>query len=103
VYLSGEGFSKSVKTLKTIFSFANEIVTKVVGTSFKIKAYANQPNVEVVVRTGKVKVRSNELISNQRPTDCFVTESSLCDFEKLTFNKITDITQDESLSRSKVI
>jgi ferric-dicitrate binding protein FerR (iron transport regulator) len=65
VYLSGEGFSKSVKTLKPFLSFANEIVTKVVGTSFKIKAYANQPNVEVV-RTGKVKVRSNELISNPK-------------------------------------
>jgi hypothetical protein len=100
VYLSGEGFSKSVKTLKPFLSFANEIVTKVVGTSFKIKAYANQPNVEVVVRTGKVKVRSNELISTKRPTDCFITESSFAIRKNLRFNKITDITQDESLSRS---
>jgi ferric-dicitrate binding protein FerR (iron transport regulator) len=65
VYLSGEGFSKSVKTLKPFFVFCVKVVKKV-GTSFKIKAYANQPNVEVVVRTGKVKVRSNELISNPK-------------------------------------
>ena len=65
VYLSGEAFfeiSKNPK--KPFFVYANEIVTKVVGTSFRIRAYSNQPNVEVLVRTGKVKVRSNELISN---------------------------------------
>jgi ferric-dicitrate binding protein FerR (iron transport regulator) len=66
VYLSGEGFSKSVKTLKPFFVSLRMKYKKVVGTSFKIKAYANQPNVEVVVRTGKVKVRSNELISNPK-------------------------------------
>jgi hypothetical protein len=56
--------------------------------------------VEVVVRTGKVKVRSNELISTQRPTDCFTESSFAIRSKNLRFNKITDITQDESLSRS---
>jgi ferric-dicitrate binding protein FerR (iron transport regulator) len=62
----------------------NEIVTKVVGTSFKIKAYANQPNVEVVVRTGKVKVRSNELISKDQLI-VLLPNQALRFFEKLTF------------------
>ena len=103
VYLSGEGFfeiSKDPK--KPFFVFANEIVTKVVGTSFKIKAYANQPNVEVVVRTGKVKVRSNELISNPKDQLIVLLPNQALRFvrKSLRFNKITDITQDESLSRS---
>ncbi|MES2806791.1 FecR family protein [Flavobacterium sp. ZE23DGlu08] len=103
VYLSGEGFfeiSKDPK--KPFFVFANEIVTKVVGTSFKIKAYANQPNVEVVVRTGKVKVRSNELISNTKDELIVLLPNQALRFvrKNLSFNKITDITQDESLSRS---
>ncbi|MFV8364016.1 FecR family protein [Flavobacterium sp. ZT3P35] len=103
VYLSGEGFfeiSKDPK--KPFFVFANEIVTKVVGTSFKIKAYANQPNVEVVVRTGKVKVRSNELISNPKDQLIVLLPNQALRFvrKSLLFNKITDITQDESLSRS---
>ena len=103
VYLSGEGFfeiSKDPK--KPFFVFANEIVTKVVGTSFKIKAYANQPNVEVVVRTGKVKVRSNELISNPKDQLIVLLPNQALRFvrKNLSFNKITDITQDESLSRS---
>ncbi|WP_243698836.1 FecR family protein [Flavobacterium sandaracinum] len=103
VYLSGEGFfeiSKDPK--KPFFVFANEIVTKVVGTSFKIKAYANQPNVEVVVRTGKVKVRSNELISNSEDELIVLLPNQALRFvrKNLSFKKITDITQDESLSRS---
>lgn len=103
VYLSGEGFfeiSKDPK--KPFFVFANEIVTKVVGTSFKIKAYANQPNVEVVVRTGKVKVRSNELISNTKDELIVLLPNQALRFvrKNLSFNKITDITQDESLIKS---
>ncbi|WP_244199263.1 FecR family protein [Flavobacterium psychrolimnae] len=103
VYLSGEGFfeiSKDPK--KPFFVFANEIVTKVVGTSFKIKAYANQPNVEVVVRTGKVKVRSNELISNPKDELIVLLPNQALRFvrKNLSFNKITDITQDESLINS---
>jgi ferric-dicitrate binding protein FerR (iron transport regulator) len=73
---------KSVKTKKPFFVFANEIVTKVVGTSFKIKAYANQPNVEVVVRTGKVKVRSNELISNPKELIVLLPNQACDSFEK---------------------
>ncbi|SHM27254.1 FecR family protein [Flavobacterium xanthum] len=104
VYLSGEGFfeiSKDPK--KPFFVFANEIVTKVVGTSFKIKAYANQPNVEVVVRTGKVKVRSNELISNSKDELIVLLPNQALRFvrKNLSFKKITDITQDELLINSK--
>lgn len=103
VYLSGEGFfeiSKNPK--KPFFVFANEIVTKVVGTSFKIKAYANQPNIEVVVRTGKVKVRSNQLIANPKEDLIVLLPNQALRFvrKNLVFNKITDITQDESLSQS---
>lgn len=65
VYLSGEGFfevSKNPK--KPFFVEANDVITKVVGTSFRIKAYASQPDVEVVVRTGKVNVSSSKSPEN---------------------------------------
>ena len=103
VYLSGEGFFEISKNpQKPFFVFANEIVTKVVGTSFKIKAYANQPNIEVVVRTGKVKVRSNELIANSKDELIVLLPNQALRFvrENLIFNKITDITQDETLRHS---
>jgi transmembrane sensor len=100
VYLSGEAFfeiSKNPK--KPFFVYANEIVTKVVGTSFRIKAYSDLPNVEVIVRTGKVKVRSNPSITNSKEKEIILLPNQALRFKRqnLTFNKITDITQDESL------
>lgn len=61
VYLSGEGFFEVSKNPKQpFFVEANEVITKVVGTSFRIKAYADQSEVEIVVRTGKVNVSSSQ-------------------------------------------
>ena len=99
VFLSGEAFfeiSKNPK--KPFFVYANEIVTKVVGTSFRIKAYADLPNVEVIVRTGKVKVRSNPTITNSKEKEIVLLPNQALRVTRknLTFNKITDITQDES-------
>ena len=103
VYLSGEGFFEISKNPeKPFFVYANEIVTKVVGTSFRIKAYENQPNVEVLVHTGKVKVRSNELLANSIDDEMVLLPNQAVRFvrKNLIFKKITDITQDESLSHS---
>jgi transmembrane sensor len=104
VYLSGEAFfeiSKNPK--KPFFVYANEIVTKVVGTSFRIKAYADLPNVEVIVRTGKVKVRSNPLITNSKEKEIILLPNQALRVtrQNLNFNKITDITQDESFAKTQ--
>ncbi|MDN3672874.1 FecR family protein [Flavobacterium branchiarum] len=103
VYLSGEGFFEISKNpQKPFFVFANEIVTRVVGTSFRIKAYSDQPNVEVLVRTGKVIVKSNELLTKSEKKEVVLLPNQALRFVRqgFTFNKITDITQDESLAHS---
>jgi transmembrane sensor len=57
VYLSGEAFFEVSKNpQKPFFVFANGLITKVVGTSFSVKAYGSDPRVIVVVKTGKVSV-----------------------------------------------
>jgi transmembrane sensor len=57
VYLEGEAFFDVRKNPKSPFLiFANKTVTKVIGTSFKITAYDNEPKVVVAVQTGKVSV-----------------------------------------------
>lgn len=103
VYLSGEAFfevSKNPK--KPFFVHANEIVTKVVGTSFRIKAYANQSNVEVVVRTGKVKVNSEKAIRKASDKEIILLPNQGLRFvrKNQTFDKITDITLDKTISNS---
>ncbi|TDD94705.1 FecR family protein [Flavobacterium cellulosilyticum] len=103
VYLSGEGFFEISKNAKRPFYvYANEIVTKVVGTSFRIKAYANEPDIEVLVLTGNVKVNSNQKIKTANEKEVSLLPNQALRFERknFTFNKITDITQDRALAKT---
>lgn len=57
VYLSGEGyFEVSKNPVKPFLIYANGLVTKVLGTSFTIKAYPSAREVTVEVKTGRVAV-----------------------------------------------
>lgn len=59
VYLTGEAFFEIAKNpQQPFFVYANEVVTKVLGTSFRVKAYDNEESVVVSVREGKVSVYS---------------------------------------------
>ncbi len=57
VYLSGEAFFEVAKDPnKPFYVFANELVTKVLGTSFNVRAYQDDEDITVEVRTGRVSV-----------------------------------------------
>lgn len=57
VYLTGEAFFDISKDpARPFFVYANELVTKVLGTSFTIKAYKTSKEVTVEVKTGRVSV-----------------------------------------------
>ncbi|WP_338876142.1 FecR family protein [Spirosoma sp. SC4-14] len=57
VYLNGEAFFDVVKNpAKPFLIYANQTVTQVLGTSFLVRAYDNEQNVVVTVRTGRVSV-----------------------------------------------
>ncbi len=57
VNLIGAAFFEVVKNPKQPFLvYANELVTKVLGTSFWVRAVAGESTVQVVVRTGRVSV-----------------------------------------------
>lgn len=59
VSLSGEAFFEIAKDPEHPFLVhANEVTTRVLGTSFTIKAYKEQKEVVVAVKTGKVSVFS---------------------------------------------
>lgn len=61
VSLTGEAFFKIAEDRQRPFYVeAGQIVTKVLGTSFSIRAQPDDPNVEVAVRTGKVSVFEKE-------------------------------------------
>ncbi|GAB3912428.1 FecR family protein [Larkinella knui] len=61
VYLTGEAFFDVTKNPKKPFVvYANGLVTKVLGTSFRIKAPVDAPTVTVDVKTGRVSVYPNQ-------------------------------------------
>jgi len=65
VYLLGEAFFTVKKDPSHPFRvFANEVVTKVLGTSFIIRSLNNDSTIQVTVRTGKVSVYSQANTSN---------------------------------------
>ena len=64
VYLKGEGVFDVAKNMKQPFLvYSNEVVTKVLGTTFRIKAYEKDKDITVSVLEGKVSVFSK---TNQR-------------------------------------
>ena len=57
VYLSGEAYFEVARNpKKPFYVYANELVTKVLGTSFNVRAYSDDQNVTVKVNSGKVAV-----------------------------------------------
>lgn len=57
VYLTGAAFFTVFHDAAHPFSvYTDQVVTTVLGTSFRVQAYAGQPEVHVQVRTGRVRV-----------------------------------------------
>lgn len=63
VYLVGEAFFdvKHAEEMPFLIHTGN-VITKVVGTAFNIRAYPDQPDVIVAVKRGKVQVSKNETL-----------------------------------------
>ena len=86
VFLSGEAFFEVKKDSQRPFLiYTGKLVTKVVGTSFRIKAYEQDDNISVSVRTGKVTVyRQNSKSGNSQSLS---TEIVLIPNQKAVFEK----------------
>lgn len=61
VFLEGEAFFQVAKNpAKPFFVYYNNIVTKVLGTSFYLNTNSQTGNIEVAVKTGRVQVYEND-------------------------------------------
>ncbi|MEA5427337.1 FecR family protein [Arcicella lustrica] len=89
VYLSGEAFFDVVKDpTKPFVVYANELATKVLGTSFTISSYEKDKEVKVIVKTGRVSVFS--LNKEQEPAEQLLTEEAqliLTPNQQVVFNR----------------
>ena len=74
VSLTGEAFFDIRRdTLRPFFVYSREVVTKVLGTSFTIKARELDKQITVAVKTGKVSVFTNPQIKRDRPSEVILT------------------------------
>lgn len=86
VFLTGEAFFDVAKDMqKPFLIYTGKLVTKVVGTSFRIKAYEKDKDISVSVRTGKVTVykQNSKSINSQSLS----TEIVLVPNQKAVFDK----------------
>ncbi|WP_342083658.1 FecR family protein [Dyadobacter sp. OTU695] len=89
VFLSGEAFFNVTKDPSRPFLvYANETVTKVLGTSFEIRAFENSQDVTVHVRTGRVSVYRQSRIQTDDPE---TTGLVLLPNQKGTFNRDSEV------------
>lgn len=91
VFLDGEAFFEVAKNpQKPFYVYANEIVTKVIGTSFTIVANKKQKEINILVNTGKVSVSSLKEIqsNNSNISTVLVTENQKIVFDKQKSNFI---------------
>jgi transmembrane sensor len=91
VFLDGEAFFEVSKNpQKPFYVYANEIVTKVIGTSFTIKSVKNQKTINVKVNTGKVSVYSFKELKSKTAQKMhggvLVTENQQINFDKDQIN-----------------
>lgn len=95
VFLMGDAFFNVTKNPRKPFVvYANELVTKVLGTSFRIDAFEEKEEVTVSVRTGKVFVAANQ---DFRKTNSINKEVILIPNQKAVF-----VRKVETLSHSLV-
>jgi transmembrane sensor len=92
VYLLGEAFFEVTKDPHRPFRvFANEIVTKVLGTSFTVRSFEKDTTIQVTVRTGKVTVYAQAAtMATAKMSEIIVTPNQQLVYERMAqkFQKV---------------
>lgn len=86
VILTGKAFFNVARNVdKPFYVYAGEVVTKVLGTSFTVKAFESDENVSVAVRSGKVTVFKQN--SKERTSQSLSEEMILVPNQQAVFEK----------------
>lgn len=101
IYLTGEAFFDVSKDAERPFLvYSQEIITKVLGTSFTVKAYSDEKEITVAVKTGKVSVSTHKRNFRGR-TALPSQEIILNPNQQAVYNKEEDRVQKQVLENPK--
>lgn len=90
VLLEGEGFFEISKDPQKPFKvYSKGMVTQVYGTSFRVIAYPNQKGVDVLVKTGKVRLftEKKQTSDNLHQVELIANQAAQFDTDKEVFKK----------------
>jgi ferric-dicitrate binding protein FerR (iron transport regulator) len=94
VYLEGQAFFQVAKDpTRPFYVYTNDLVTKVLGTSFDVQAFPNEETVRIIVHTGKVTVYQRK--SNKAEQELAKTNATIITpNQQVQFNRhLTSITR----------
>jgi ferric-dicitrate binding protein FerR (iron transport regulator) len=98
VYLAGEAFFNVAKNpSRPFYVYADNLVTKVLGTSFVVKTDENTKQVKVVVKTGRVSVYAQDQVASEQKEDFTLSGTVLTPNQQVVFS-----TEDTRLVKSLV-
>ena len=104
VYLSGEAlFTVTKNPLKPFRVFANEIVTKVLGTSFIISSFEKDTVIQVTVKTGKVSVYSQSAVNAKETSSTYLGGIIVTPNQKLVYKRLSQQFEKNLLNNPELI
>lgn len=104
VHLKGEAFFKVKRDpLRPFMVYANEVVTRVLGTSFNIKAYENEQEITVAVKTGKVSVYANNELNSGKNNLFESQEVILTPNQQVVYNRVREVVSKKLVEKPEII
>lgn len=104
VYLSGDAFFDVTKDPKKPFLvFAAQTVTKVLGTSFRVRAFERDGDVLVAVKTGKVSVYAQDEFAKAQSNDDSASSVVLAPNEEVLFSTKVKRNEKEIISDLEIL
>ena len=102
VQLRGEGFFQVTPNAnKPFLVYASEVVTRVLGTSFHIRAYENDGEVTVAVKTGKVSVYANKNKTSRQVMQS--AEVILTPNQQMVYHRIREVISKTLVEKPEII
>ena len=102
VHLVGEGFFiVSRDEARPFMVYANEVVTRVLGTSFNVRAYEDDKEVTVAVKSGKVSVFANKNRSSVTVTES--PEVILTPNQQMVYHRVREVISKQLVEKPEIV
>jgi len=102
VELKGEGFFEvSRDVTRPFLVYTNEVVTRVLGTSFSVRAYDDDKEIIVAVRTGKVSVYANKKKTSHQGMQS--TEVILTPNQKVVYHRVREVISKKLVDEPEIV